>query len=356
MGYIIHKKDNSEEFIEKFIALPKALYNKNELTQSENEERALLTGKHILSHYFSFKGLMVADEKGTIICRCAITIYPDDKTAYMGFFESYDNVEAVKLLFETAEELAKEAGAVSILGPVDASFWIKYRLKTNHFGKPYTGEPYNLPYYLKLWQECGYNVTEQYYSNHYKKIENKVDSEKFSKRLTDKLSEGYVIKNVSKKDFDRVLKEVYKMLIELYAVFPAYKRITEEEFISQYSYFKSIINCSMVKMAYYMDTPVGFHISIPDYGNTVYGKLGISDYVKILINRTRPRSYVMLYMGVDKAHRGLGRAIAEAVRMELRKKAVPSIGALIRKGSFTKNYFPALIDYEYEYVLLEKQL
>ena len=68
----------------------------------------------------------------------------------------------------------------------------------------------------------------------------------------------------------------------------------------------------MVKMAYEKGKPVGFFISIPDYGNTVYGRLTPADYVRILLTRARPRSYVMLYMGVDASHRGLGKEIGRA--------------------------------------------
>ena len=101
---------------------------------------------------------------------------------------------------------------------------------------------------------------------------------------------------------------------------------------------------------------MGFFISIPDYGHQVYGTLSILDYLRILITRLRPRSYVMLYMGVDPAHRGLGKALAEAIKEELIKAGVPSVGALIRQGNINKDYFQELIDYEYEYVLLEKKL
>ena len=356
MSYTVLLQNNSSYFTEEFIALPKRLYSRKEITQNEGDERALLNETHILSHYFSLQAFIVIDENGKCVGRCALTLYPGDKTAYLGLFESYNDIEAVKVLFSAAEELARKSGAKRIIGPVDASFWIKYRLKTNRFGKPYTGEPYNLPYYLQLWHECGYSVCEQYSSNHYMVIKNQVDNEKFSDRLSDKIAEGYIIENVTQKGFDKALKEVYGLLIELYSKFPVYKRITEDEFIRLYSYFSKIIRCNMVKMAYFNNKPIGFHISIPDYGNTVYKKLSILDYIRIFLGRTKPSGYVMLYMGVDSAHRGLGIAMAEAVRSELRNEGIPSVGALIRKGNYTKNYFPSLVDYEYEYVLLEKIL
>lgn len=356
MSFTVLAQDGSSDFTEKFISLPKHLYSKNEIMQNENDERSLLNGTHILSHYFSLKAFIVTDESGKCISRCAVTIYPDDKTAFLGLFESADDTAAVKELLSAAEEFAKSSGINRIVGPVDASFWIRYRFKTDKFGNPYTGEPYNLPYYPKLWQECGYRICERYSSNHYIKVENQVDSEKFSSRLAEKLASGYSIENVTKNGFNKALKEVYGMLIELYSSFPAYKRINENEFTGLYSYFGSIIRYNMVKMAYFKNKPVGFFISIPDYGNIVYGKLSIADYIKIFRIRSKPSGYVMLYMGVDAEHRGLGKALAEAIRSELKNEGVPSIGALIRDGNINKDYFSSLIDFEYEYILLEKLL
>ena len=43
----------SEKHINDFLALPKRIYVKEELMQNEKEERAILKGTHILSHYFT---------------------------------------------------------------------------------------------------------------------------------------------------------------------------------------------------------------------------------------------------------------------------------------------------------------
>ena len=112
----------------------------------------------------------------------------------------------------------------------------------------------------------------------------------------------------------------------------------------------------MVKMAYYEGKAVGFFISVPNYGNTVYGHLRLRDMPEILARKKKPDSYVMLYMGVDPGHRGLGKAFAEAIRRELKAQRVPSVGALIRRGNGNKDYVGQLIDFKYEYVLLERKI
>lgn len=344
-----------EEFIRDFLALPKRIYTSEELMQKEEEEREILMGNHILSHYFTAIPILVYEEERAV-SRGIVTIYPEDDIAYLGFFESEDNSAAAGLLFQTALGLARDKGLKSIIGPVDCSFWIKYRLKTNQFRAPYTGEPYNKEYYWKLWKENGFQVYEKYASNHYRVVENDEGSGKYLDRLAQKQKEGYEIRSPLAKDFDRTLREVYCLLIELYSSFPAYKRITETEFCALFRYLKFIINYSMVKMAYYQGEAVGFFISVPDFGNGVYGKIPFWKLPAILSRKKKPKSYVMLYMGVDSRHHGLGKALAESIRRELKLQQVPSVGALIRSGNVNKDYVGHLIDYEYEYVLLEKQL
>lgn len=345
-----------DNIAEEFLALPKRLYGKGELTQSESDERALIGGRHVLSSHFAFTPLIVCDEGGSCAGRCAVTVYPDDSTAYIGFFECVNDPDAAEAIFSAAEDLARRSGAQRLIGPVDASFWIKYRMKADSFGKPYTGEPYNLPYYRELWEGCGYRVFERYTSNHFPAARGEVSAEKFSKRLSDKLAEGYSIESVTKGGFDRALRDVYKLLIELYSSFPVYKRISEEEFAAIYGYFGSVIRRRMVKLAYCKGKPVGFFVSIPNYGNVVYGKLSLTDYIRIFLTRSKPREYVMLYMGVDPAHRGLGKALAMSVHKELAREGASSIGALIRSGGGTKDYFFEYADSESEYLLFEKPL
>ncbi len=338
-----------------FLDLPRRLYSANELMQSLSDESALLNGTHVLCRYFTVTPVLIY-RGNRAVSRAAVTVYPDDNAAYIGFFESENDSDAAKLLFETAGKIAAKSRCVKLVGPVDCSFWIKYRLKTDRFGAPYTGEPYNKEYYKKLWLENGFGIIKRYSSNHYRVVENDDGCEKYAARLAQKLDEGYVIKSPSPDAFDKTLREVYSLLIELYSDFPVYKRITEEEFCRLYEHLRHILNYGMVKMAYFENVPVGFFISVPNFGSSVYGRPNPLKLLRIFSQKRKPRSYVMLYMGVDQNHRGLGKALAESVREELKIQRVPSVGALIREGNCNKDYMEELRDFEYEYVLLEKPL
>ena len=115
------------------------------------------------------------------------------------------------------------------------------------------------------------------------------------------------------------------------------------------------MNMDMVRMAYYKEKAVGFYISIPNYHNIVY-HLNLKNILKILKLRKHPKEYVMLYMGVDANHRGLGKAIIYSIVEELKNNHLPSIGALAHDGKISQNYAEEKISDRYEYVLLERKI
>lgn len=346
----------NKNLLKKFLNLPKNLYSKKELMQNESEIIRLISGTHTLSKYFNIYPFITLDENEKAVSRCILTEYFDRKCAYIGFFESIDNKNASDSVFAEAEEFAKKSGYTSIAGPVDCSFWIRYRLKVNRFGYPYTGEPYNKNYYEKFFLERGYKISGEYISNRFRRVEKNFHDEKFEKRLADMKSRGYKIVSPSNKNFDKSLREIYSLLIELYSDFQTYSRITEDEFAELYSSLKFIVDYSMIKIAYYNGKAVGFFVTVPDSGNAVNGKITLRKLIKIIISKFICHDYVMLYMGVDSEHRGLGKALAESIRCELSESGAESIGALIKKGKTNSGWFSELVDFEYEYRMYEKNL
>ncbi len=352
LSYAIADKN----FKRKFLALPRILYSANTLTQSIGDEKALLENRHILSKYFTFYPILVLSGKAPA-ARGAVTVYPGDGTAYFGFFESIKSRAAAQMIFNKAEKIARAHGCTKICGPVDGSFWIKYRLKINRFEHfPYAGEPYNLPYYEKLFINAGYKAVHSYKSMRFGKMSAETDKSKYTDRLADKKSEGYEIISPTAKSFDKCLREIYRLLIDLYADFPAYKRITEEEFAGIYSKLRYVMDYKMVKLAYKDSEPVGFYVSVPNTGNLTAGKFSIIKLIRLLKIRKYCDDYVMLYMGVSPEHHGLGKALVQSIKNELSSSGAKSIGALIRSGKITGTYYAECTDFEFKYTLFEKNL
>lgn len=353
--HAIQFEHTQTQYAADFYALPKRLYARRERMQDADTERALLAGTHILSKYFAVYPFLAYDEAGRAAARCVLTLYPDGR-AYVGYFESIPERGAALCVLRAAEQLAAAHGCRSITGPVDCSFWIRYRLKTDCFGSPYSGEPYNKDYYAQFFCEAGYAVSGVYFSNRYRRVPRGHRSAKAEKRLAAFQRMGYEIVSPDAATFDRALRDVYRLLIELYSDFQTYSRITEEEFAALYAPLRHAADFSMVKLAYFQGRAVGFFVSIPNCGNAFSGRLTLCKLLRILKARLRCTDYVMLYMGADPQHPGLGTALAETIKQTLAEKGAQSVGALIHRGKVSGGYFKDLVGVRFTYHLYEKKL
>ncbi len=346
--------NDQENHISAFIELAHRLYPKNKLMQNDRELRQLLTDTHLLSGDFKLHKFCIYDDD-QIVGRFAFTIYPADTVAYFGFFECVNDTTIAKFLFDKANQFANQSGIAKIVGPLDASFWLKYRLKINHFDDaPYTGEPYNLPYYFDLFKANGFVVKDHYISSVYKKLNSSYNNAAFTNILNDFRKKGYTIESPNFDYWDDIVKDVYQLITDLYSDFPTFKPISFASFEKIFADYKKIIDPKMAKIAYYQGKAVGFYISVPDYGNTVYLNHNLINIIKILKRRFWAPTYVMLYIGAKREHKGVGSAMIGAIIEALKKNKRSSIGALQRDGNKSQSYLNELIEKRYEYVLLEK--
>jgi len=345
---------NEKKYIRDFVNFPCKLYIKTAI-ESKKEIKSILEDKHPLCKYFTMSKFLIYKKK-EVVARFALTIYPNSDDIYIGFFECINKDSVASLVFKTAYDYAKKNNFKRIIGPIDASFWLKYRLKINKFdGLSYTSEPYNKDYYYKMFLDNNYKVVEHYTSNVYRPLGSDYKNDKFKKRYEEFVEKGYIIKNIDKKDYDKELADVYYLLTDLYKSFPVYNHISKEDFMNIFYSYKSIINPTMVKLAYYNEKICGFFISIPNYSSIVY-KLNIRNILKILKIRKNPSEYILIYMGADRKHAGLGSAITYSIIEELKKNDLPSIGALTKDGKVTQTYAKDKIESRYEYVLLQTDI
>ncbi|MCR4688539.1 MAG: hypothetical protein K5745_03200 [Saccharofermentans sp.] len=348
------KFEKEERCIKDFIKLAVKLYRADENMEDPDSIRKILMGEHPLSKYYSLAKFLVYDDEDNVRARFCITSYEGDDTAYLGFFECVEDEKTAKFLFDSAYEYCRANGFARITGPVDASFWIKYRLKINKFGRPYTGEPYNKDYYLKLFTDNGFEVKEHYTSHAFRSVGEEYRNPKFEEHYKEFTDAGYEIRSPKEEEFAEAIEDVYRLVTDLYSDFPIFKDVERDSFMEVFMSYKQIMNMSMTKLAYYKGKAVGFYVSIPDYGNLVYHTNNPVNIAKILMTRKKPKRYVMLYMGADRQHRGLGKALVYAVMKELMASGLPSIGALIRDGKLTQSYATGDITDVFEYVLLER--
>ena len=343
-------------FLKGFLALPKTLYPRERRTQDTKAEKAILNGTHPLSGEFTVRAYLAVDDGASPQGRCVLTYYPDDPAAYVGFFECVEDLDVCRALLSAAEAQARADGKEKLVGPLNASFWIGYRFKVENFDEHFTGEPDNLPYYADFWEACGFTVSERYYSNYLRSPTPEDPSEKWEKRLQRALDKGYEIRSLERGKFDEALRDIYRMLVRLYAKFPAFKLISEEQFTALFGSLKYVVDYECVLLGYKDGELAGFFVCVPNYGTLVDGDLSLRNLPAILRIRRNCKEYVILYIGVDRKHLGLGGAFAQTIRQIGQNKGAGSIAALIHEGNSSGVFFRELTTHTARYVLLEKAL
>lgn len=347
----------NEEEHEAFLNFSESLYDPAFRTENKRELRELLEGKHPLSHYFKVTPIVVIDA-GRIVSRAVVTCYPNDSSAYIGYFESENNPEAATLLMDYATHIAYMHGRETIEGPMNASFWLGYRLKVNHFDKePYFSELYNLDYYQSLWEANGFERRETYYSNFYAPVDEKTKQEKYQKRYQQFTEKGYRIVSPTKQSLDNDFCAVSEMLQDRFRTFPVFKGISEEEFMLLFENLKLVLNLRYVKLAYdSLGNFAGFVIAVPDYGTQLLKEtLTKKEVLKVLLTKQMTRKYVILYMAVKEHHEGLGSALVYAVIQEFKRYRVQSISSYIHEGKVSGSYVISSITDQNEYVYYQKK-
>lgn len=338
-----------------FLNLPNQIYPRNKRTRNRALEQSLLAGTHTLSPYFHLYPLLVYKD-GLPAGRAALTIYPESEVAYLGFFECLEDEECAQLLFQETEKKAFALGCQTIVGPVDASFWIGYRMKANRFDDPpYFTEPYNPAYYCSLWENAGFTVSDRYQSTIYRQPEQGYTNAKCQRRFAELTAKGCEIRPLRPEEWKEAVREIGQLIMTLYSDFPVFTAISEADFLCQYEQLSSLLDFSMTRVAYDKGKMVGFLLGVPDYGTLLSRPLHPATLLRILWRKKHPKRYIMLYMGVLPQYRGLGNAFTHPLAETVRDRKAEAIGAFIHQGKATQNYATDRIQDKYEYLLFAKE-
>jgi GNAT superfamily N-acetyltransferase len=182
----------------------------------------------------------------------------------LGFFEALDGHEAVvEQLFREGIAWLWEAGCGPIVGPMDGDTWHRYRLNVGPFEEPpFLLEPYNPPYYERLWTANGFAELERYYS---KRVEAAAVVDYLEPRKQAALAAGYRLRPLDGQRFREELRTIYELSRRIFARNFLYTEISEEEFYQLYAGAKPILDADLVWLARSsVGEDVGFLFAYPD--------------------------------------------------------------------------------------------
>ena len=219
------------------------------------------------------------DDKGQTVGRIAafynreLAACNDQPTGGCGFFEAVDDSELARLLFDAARDWLASRGMEAMDGPVNFgprdSWWGLLVDGFDH--QPLYGNPYNPPYYQRLFEEYGFmNYFNQF--TYRRELAAGLFSQSVYERVR-RLEEtpGYRFEHIDKRRLEQAAEEFRIIYNKAWALFTGVKPMEPEEAVQLMNTLKPIIDERLIYFAYHNDEPIGFFIMVPDL-NRIIGK------------------------------------------------------------------------------------
>jgi len=305
-----------------FLDFPSRLYKSdpNYIRPLDEEVKAIFDpAKNKLFRNGDAKRWLLKDDNNKTVGRIAsfyneaLSKANDQPTGGIGFFDSINDVEASKILFDASREWLVGKGMEAMDGPINFgerdSFW---GCLVDGFYPPIFNMPYNFPYYKDLFESYGFQNYFDQYTYHRLLVPGKltpVVEEKAMKILNNK---DYHFKTIDTKNTDKFIEDFMIIYNKAWARFPGIKKLSKAHASALFKSLKPIMDPRLILYGYYKNEPVAFFIMMPDINQIIRefdGKLYMINKLKLIfkIKYTSATDKVIgRIFGVVPEHQGRG--------------------------------------------------
>lgn len=305
-----------------FLDFPSRLYKSdpNYIRPLDEEVKAIFDpAKNKLFRNGDAKRWLLKDDNNKTVGRIAsfyneaLSRANDQPTGGIGFFDSINDVEASKILFDASREWLVGKGMEAMDGPINFgerdSFW---GCLVDGFYPPIFNMPYNFPYYKDLFESYGFQNYFDQYTYHRLLVPGKltpVVEEKAMKILNNK---DYHFKTIDTKNTDKFIEDFMIIYNKAWARFPGIKKLSKAHASALFKSLKPIMDPRLILYGYYKNEPVAFFIMMPDINQIIRefdGKLYMINKLKLIfkIKYTSATDKVIgRIFGVVPEHQGRG--------------------------------------------------
>lgn len=305
-----------------FLDFPSRLYKSdpNYIRPLDEEVKAIFDpAKNKLFRNGDAKRWLLKDDNNKTVGRIAsfyneaLSRANDQPTGGIGFFDSINDVEASKILFDASREWLVGKGMEAMDGPINFgerdSFW---GCLVDGFYPPIFNMPYNFPYYKDLFESYGFQNYFNQYTYHRLLVPGKltpVVEEKAMKILNNK---DYHFKTIDTKNTDKFIEDFMIIYNKAWARFPGIKKLSKAHAAALFKSLKPIMDPRLILYGYYKNEPVAFFIMMPDINQIIRefdGKLNMINKLKLIfkIKYTSATDKVIgRIFGVVPEHQGRG--------------------------------------------------
>ncbi|MFC2062056.1 GNAT family N-acetyltransferase [Elusimicrobiota bacterium] len=295
-----------------FLDLPQEIYkdSKNWVPKMDMDSKHLLGDKNPFYKH-AWKKLFIAfNDKEEAIGRIAAIIdynyvdFHDEKTGFFGFFDSIDDKEVSKALFNECEGALLEKGMNNVIGPMNPSSNDECGLLIDGFDLlPRIMMPYNAEYYMELLEAAGYAKAKDLLA--FNMVINELDYSRLDKFIgkiknrNPQLSCRYI----NLKSFNEEVESIRDIYNNAWEKNWGFVPWTDEELDDMAKQLKPLVVDDLVQIGCWEGKPVGFLLTLPDY-NEIIKEIGRRllplGWLKFLLKKNKIMNLRLLAMGVNK--------------------------------------------------------
>lgn len=316
MTYSLCEVKNKKE-LKAFVDLPWTIYKSDPhwvapLKMAVND---LLNPKHPFWENAEKKLLLVyKDQKAVgrlaVIVNHSFNQFHQSKEGHFGLFESIDDPQVAKMLFDEASDYLKKQGMKSMVGPYNPSTNYECGLLVEGPQDPaQIMMTYNPPYYEKLMLGEGLAKAKDLLAY---QLPTSIDMPEKIVRLSKRVEEkkGVTFRPISKKHWQRDVELLFEIYNDAWEKNWGFVPMTKKEFFHSAKDLKAVVVEDLVLFVEVDGKAQGLIIALPDFNqvlkNVPSGKLFPLGLFKILTGKKHINRARILTMGLKQKFRRSG--------------------------------------------------
>ncbi|MFH0992583.1 MAG: hypothetical protein V1799_21500 [bacterium] len=314
MSYTTRRVDNRRSMND-FLQLPRLIYqgDQNWIPPLHSEVRRVLDPER--NPYFA-RGevcLVVCYHDDVPVSRCAVVVNHShwerfgQRTAFFGFFESFNDIHAVCNLFQHVEQLCRAKGINTLEGPFNPNHYSELGMQINKFGDaPAFFQPYNPSYYPMLMEQAGFRVSKNLHTRKNTDIAGYV-RRRYGDLLESKKLPDFTVRTFHKKDLQNELERIREVFNDAFSENWYFLPLSKEEYDFSAKYLDLVTLPELIIIVEYKHQPVGVLECVLDINpllKKLDGRVGTLKYFRFLQERRCVRNLLIYAVGIKKHYQG----------------------------------------------------
>jgi GNAT superfamily N-acetyltransferase len=230
----------------------------------------------------------------------------------LGFFESINDPQVAKTLFEAAQKWLQEKEMDGMDGPINFGekdkFWGLIIQNFNY--PPYYNQNYNPEYYVKFFEDYGFRIYYEQYIYH-RNTQDELSPVYKEKAARIRANAKFTFQTIEKSKLEKYAEDFRYIYNRAWVKHEGFAGMEKAQAMAILKTIKPIIDEDLILFAYHQGKPAGFFIALPEINQIfkhVHGNLNWWGKLKFLYHRWKGTctTFFGLAFGIDPDFQGKG--------------------------------------------------